>query len=209
MRPVDPCSLSSRHVFYFTLDNPLLLSHSPRLANPAICPSLSGSRGIPEACTRERKEWGREQENGEEKRQGETSVLIRKGCTFQDWNHQAGCVPWQTCFRLPLSCRSVWGCKRTRCVCVWEKAAEVASSIILIGRRPSLHWPTLMFTDVIFFSTSKAFLKFYKIHSPCTSTRRRCEEVLTKEVQEGVYINVCVIGVCQIYQGWTRCWALI
>lgn len=118
MRPVDPCSLSSRHVFYFTLDNPLLLSHSPRLANPAICPSLSGSRGIPEACTRERKEWGREQENGEEKRQGETSVLIRKGCTFQDWNHQAGCVPWQTCFRLPLSCRSVWGCKRTRCVCV-------------------------------------------------------------------------------------------
>lgn len=55
-----------------------------------------------------------------------------------------------------------------------------------------------MFTDVISSPASKASLKPEKTpplvsYSRDRSTGRRRQEVLTKEVQEGVYISVCVL----------------
>ena len=78
----------------FSLVTPLLLSHSPRSANPAICPSLSGSRGIPEACTGGKKrtrEWAGRQgwEKKKKKDRERPPFSFLKGCAFLDLNTQS------------------------------------------------------------------------------------------------------------------------
>lgn len=83
------CSSSLPLSHYISLVTPLLLSHSPRSANPAICPSLSGSRGIPEACTGEEKNEGVSRQE-KEKRTGLDHPSPFKGLCFLGLKKQSG-----------------------------------------------------------------------------------------------------------------------